>query len=1251
MAELPATGADLTRICKALRSAYGYENCSFSCPQTGITLLPKSLRAALIFPDDLDAVIEVLEGRLNRVDCACGNQHVLLVPVVAIDKATNEVVCVTAGAPAADMRASLVKINALLGNAVLVPDYNGLLAKLFTWIDTQLFPLTVEVLAGRLKTRTRTERIAMRHPVCLVALREAAEGRLPVRITSRGDRALTPKESLELVSGLHQEIVSDQLQDLFGEYGSRRLAGEAAKRVPAAALNPKILAHLATYAAERLRPLLQSPGVPDDAATAVDASTFAQQVAAAYTAGLINAVAHMIAGAKNPGGQGFGAVVRALWRKLGSADVDAILPDKESAARLVSFEAIWDASAREMNATSGTPALRALLDDLTAMFKRLGMESRFESVLRKGVFRSRTPPGTEAATANDDWDDETASRYVSALRASLVSRRRLNISVDESLQFGVEASALLTNMFADGRSNAAEHWIDSILEEALDAHDFVAAYSFGDGALAICGRAEAFELALKIAGRLIDLFMRDDVSEQLARAGAGLTVSFCNECGNAMRHVGHADQAIESYRIARGFLSLIKDAVDRERREAVLSRNEGRALRDLGRFAEALPLLARDVDKHLDDVAELQGLAVLYVRVGRFADAVALLDQAVGFSDPRVDAMERTRSLILRAEARRGLGDNDGVVADLEEAMRTAPVDAEGTRARIAESAARVPKLGEHAPVLALVAEDLLRASLVSPAPSTHRFQHPSAIASLGMLLLQQDNADNCEAFERDVLDPYLGTEDALIDWRLLRLKGLLDRRRHRHWTREGWDWMAAAAESLDNQVPTGDNTEFAAGWLADKESFQTDLLEAGVAVVDEGGVRASALWAVYDLANGRELSAALDSTPSSGEMETAIETRLAEAAAEIGRPIVVFAFLDTGRSIRVMTVSSGSGRSGLLLGAAWEADCVATAAAAFTRAIEAINPAAPDSIARRIGPWLDLLASLGEAIGPCLVSDALVCFLPGRRLTSLPLHLMKLPDGRGELLLSHPVLYAPNFAILLERGAKARRAERSGRARLLVSVTKERDGYAFRSRQALAARALTRRFGGMQFVKRLSGKRATPEAVLRALAEADEVLLLCHGAHIGRYRGYGLYLSDGRDLPPAVSVDVDIAPEVRRFTLAWDAFAGVAMSPAVIVSLACSSARTVVARAGVRVGPDAAAFAKGTRAIVAPLWNVDQDASLAWVDAFEAARSQASRKTVALWDAHREASLRAREKFNHFFFWSALVLLGPIYGGISHEK
>ena len=45
------------------------------------------------------------------------------------------------------------------------------------------------------------------------------------------------------------------------------------------------------------------------------------------------------------------------------------------------------------------------------------------------------------------------------------------------------------------------------------------------------------------------------------------------------------------------------------------------------------------------------------------------------------------------------------------------------------------------------------------------------------------------------------------------------------------------------------------------------------------------------------------------------------------------------------------------------------------------------------------------------------------------------------------------------------------------------------------------------------------------------------------------------------------------------------------------------------------------------------------------------SGKTVALWDAHREASLRTREKFNHFFFWSALVLLGPIYGGISHGK
>jgi hypothetical protein len=118
--------------------------------------------------------------------------------------------------------------------------------------------------------------------------------------------------------------------------------------------------------------------------------------------------------------------------------------------------------------------------------------------------------------------------------------------------------------------------------------------------------------------------------------------------------------------------------------------------------------------------------------------------------------------------------------------------------------------------------------------------------------------------------------------------------------------------------------------------------------------------------------------------------------------------------------------------------------------------------------------------------------------------------------------------------------------------------------------------------------------------------------------------------------IDVDAKSEMGRFVLSWNDFASLERSPSLIISLACSSARTLVGRGGIRVGPEAAAFARGTRAIVAPLWNVDQEASLVWVDAFETARVSAEGTPAPLWDAHRAASLLLRAQREPFLLVGA---------------
>ena len=198
-----------------------------------------------------------------------------------------------------------------------------------------------------------------------------------------------------------------------------------------------------------------------------------------------------------------------------------------------------------------------------------------------------------------------------------------------------------------------------------------------------------------------------------------------------------------------------------------------------------------------------------------------------------------------------------------------------------------------------------------------------------------------------------------------------------------------------------------------------------------------------------------------------------------------------------------------------------------------------------------------------------------------------------------------------------------------------------------MATRRITAELAGThRAAQHLSGRRATPARVLAELPRADDLFLLCHGARIGRRRGYGIYLSDGRELPPAMAIDVEVRPEVGRFALAWEDFAATPHTPRLVVSLGvlerAHDHRVPVARAW---GPKPPRSPRAPGSVVAPLWNVDQETALAWMQHFEAARSQPDRR---IWDAHREASLAVRRDHPHAFFWGPFILTTRLNGEID---
>jgi hypothetical protein len=69
-------------IAKSLRGAFGYDDIRITCPNTGVPLPAQRFRASVVVPDDAEALVEVLDGKLNRIECVCGDAHTMLIPVV-----------------------------------------------------------------------------------------------------------------------------------------------------------------------------------------------------------------------------------------------------------------------------------------------------------------------------------------------------------------------------------------------------------------------------------------------------------------------------------------------------------------------------------------------------------------------------------------------------------------------------------------------------------------------------------------------------------------------------------------------------------------------------------------------------------------------------------------------------------------------------------------------------------------------------------------------------------------------------------------------------------------------------------------------------------------------------------------------------------------------------------------------------------------------------------------------------------------
>ncbi|MEU6496872.1 CHAT domain-containing protein [Streptomyces sp. NPDC046984] len=264
-----------------------------------------------------------------------------------------------------------------------------------------------------------------------------------------------------------------------------------------------------------------------------------------------------------------------------------------------------------------------------------------------------------------------------------------------------------------------------------------------------------------------------------------------------------------------------------------------------------------------------------------------------------------------------------------------------------------------------------------------------------------------------------------------------------------------------------------------------------------------------------------------------------------------------------------------------------------------------------------------------------LLCVAPHGPLSVLPLGALRLRDGR--YCTEHAaVVYVPSISAI--EYLRAARPVRSGAA-LCVRVAGSEDLQ--RGRAGFETHALPGAPGWE--VTSLTGLKATPEQVFAGLGRAGLAYIACHGYRdLNDPENSALMLSDGAERPSR-SLEGTSRQAIRKFLRARDLPKGGTAMPARVVLRACSAGWHEPEHPGEDfTGLPRALLREGTRTVLAPIWQVDQDSSAELLDHFTAGVMNGVPVWRALWNAQRRMLAdETRAHLAHPYHWAAFVPLG----------
>jgi tetratricopeptide (TPR) repeat protein len=1148
------------------------------CRVCGCPISSRDLVDELVFPHDVETIFDVVEQRINAFRCevkVCGARWQVLTPFVAVDKAARRGIVVRAGSDWYEAGGLKFPED---WSVEVVDDYTGLLRSLATWLGPYVENIFAVIRSADYERLTRQELIELYSPLFLRVLLGTAEGTFPLR-------GFMPGKERDFFL----ECVSGQLDRLGRESAKRGelldLPAEIARRVPVPCLTPDLLASVA-------RTCPQEPASPYDSP---------DQFANGFRQEFLHAVACALAGQPNPRGENWALyqpIVALLVAQFPDGHVDAQLLLNERLGQLtLEFDDLWKVAWVE-------PLNSGHIEAIADMMVRLGFEDRFVVAFQAHTFvrfSKEVPPGT----------------VIDALSKTILSHCGFNQSLEDSQMIGYQVGQIIATFLRSSRDDVAIGLVREMSSKAVDARDDNAVLAIAAKSIEAFHNAFMYEEALSVGQAALD-----QVDIRKAKTEPFVTVSFLNEIGNAYRYAGAHEHARNSYYVA---IELgIAAGLDEETIQ-VFRLNRAIVLREENRYDEALRAFRELLERDPGNTSVANSLVVALGELNRNREALDLLDEMIRRAP---ESPEAYRHLMNRAQVRRLLGDDDQGIVDLIAADRAVPGGNGTARLLIASVALLFHPASAAGEDFVRSSEQQVLAALDEPYTVAMRRVMLTALCLLCHRLIEAGRI----AAAHEILDrhePLTAHAGGNAGWYLAHLAALIADAEGR--SDDAWSHVSEALRVIDETVPAGPDAVHALTWMHDKETVLRSLTRLTVGLVDAGVAPPDALVRVFEIANGREISAWRPGNASQ-HLERLREERAAYAD---GGPLEIFFFLVDEDSARLARISASSGWRVTLhdfrIGLAELRSLCRKVSASFHGA----NPANLAVLDRQLESWNRFARVLGAEITGAAGDGAHVVFMPGTEFSGLPLHLLTAPDGSA-LIQAHTVSFAPNLATL----TSARPTPQASKA-AVVSVPKASDPPSFvAGNQALAqqiAEALTA--NGTETTM-LTGVHATREAILGALAEADEAVLLCHGTMAGADVGRGLCVASQGLLPPSVLPSEDV-PRLREFLLTWHDLLSLPTRPRVLVTNGCSAGRTTVASGGVRLGFEQLLGPDEPTTVIAPLWDIEREASLTWIDNFCTARLRNPG-----WPPERVfqfAAMRTREAYSHPFNWAAFVMTGPL--------